>query len=352
MDRDIKLSNIKGLLIFLVVLGHLIAPFFKYYKILYLFIYSFHMPLFIMISGYFAKRVTIKKVVNLLLLLIIYHPLYRGYLILLNPEKTFKLRPKVPYYHLWYLLALIFYYLLAIGIKKLRLKNWHKIVLVLSFFAVGFTARLFAGPFEAFMKNYDRRFISDTFAYLRTLTFLPFFFLGFFLSEEGMHKVCHSLKGKKLIPLLSVIGVLLYLKFHNTMNEADILKGNHGIEELDISLIPGLIHILFAYAIAALMCYILLNVVSDRKCCLTKIGDRTLPVYLLHAFFVVPLKRLDFFAQLKPWLLLPVLVFLTAAIVFILSTDFFAKYFYYVYNPMKLIELIVSRSKLKKVSTE
>lgn len=59
-ERDYLFDNIKGLLIFLVVFGHLISysSFKKIHSIdfIYLSIYIFHMPIFVFISGYFSKK--------------------------------------------------------------------------------------------------------------------------------------------------------------------------------------------------------------------------------------------------------------------------------------------------------
>ena len=58
-DRDYFFDNARAVLIFLVVFGHLLQPYTtedKYLSALYLLIYSFHMPTFLFISGYFAKN--------------------------------------------------------------------------------------------------------------------------------------------------------------------------------------------------------------------------------------------------------------------------------------------------------
>lgn len=68
MQRDYSFDYLKGFLIFLVVLGH--CPAFLLYKDinmvyndpLFVFIYSFHMPLFVFVSGYFFAK---KKNANL-----------------------------------------------------------------------------------------------------------------------------------------------------------------------------------------------------------------------------------------------------------------------------------------------
>ena len=58
--RDPYFDNAKLLLIFLVIFGHLIQPFVEDYsqiEDLYYLIYTFHMPGFILISGYFSKNI-------------------------------------------------------------------------------------------------------------------------------------------------------------------------------------------------------------------------------------------------------------------------------------------------------
>lgn len=58
-NREYLYDNIRGILILLVVLGHALEYFRldnKVGEFLYVFIYLFHMPVFIFISGYFSKN--------------------------------------------------------------------------------------------------------------------------------------------------------------------------------------------------------------------------------------------------------------------------------------------------------
>ena len=56
--RDIRLDNLRGLLITIVVIGHFLLPLYRtrFVTGLIYTIYIFHMPCFIMLSGYFAKK--------------------------------------------------------------------------------------------------------------------------------------------------------------------------------------------------------------------------------------------------------------------------------------------------------
>jgi fucose 4-O-acetylase-like acetyltransferase len=346
MNKDIKLSNVKGLLIFCVVLGHLLAPY-HYFNILYLFVYSFHMPLFILLTGYFAKHVKFRKVVNFVLVLMIFQLFYRSFLVLINPGKIFNYRWEVPYYHLWFLLGTVFWYLIAIAVNKLQLKSLGKVVFIILCFLISIAAKFIAGPFETYMKNFEPKFISDTFSYMRTLTFLPFFFLGFYLTEEKMQKLYRTLKGNLMIPIFIILGVIVWLSLTDTTNEEKILKGNYGIGEMDGSLLFRTGHILSAYIIALVIGFIILNVISGKKCLLTKWGDRTLPIYLFHAFFVMLSKKVTFLEQLNPWILLLVMLLADFAIISLLSSDIFIKYTYYIWNPYQLFENIAQKMRRK-----
>jgi len=58
MERDHYFDNVKGALIMLVVIGHFLLPMerTRFVGSLIHIIYLFHMPMFALISGYFAKH--------------------------------------------------------------------------------------------------------------------------------------------------------------------------------------------------------------------------------------------------------------------------------------------------------
>lgn len=64
--RSLFWDNFKGILIVFVVLGHLLENFFEVPKLkdIYLFIYLFHMPLFVFVSGFFSQKCNYKKIKN------------------------------------------------------------------------------------------------------------------------------------------------------------------------------------------------------------------------------------------------------------------------------------------------
>ena len=109
--RDHQFDNIRLILIFFVIFGHLIE-YFAAGGILYRWIYSFHMPVFIFISGYFAKFDPKKIVCNILVPYVLLQILYTAFDRLLYGNAPFRLQFTTPYWLLWYLFSLFCYYLL------------------------------------------------------------------------------------------------------------------------------------------------------------------------------------------------------------------------------------------------
>ncbi len=81
-SRDSYFDNAKFILIFLVVFGHILRSFIngnEFMLHLYKFIYTFHMPAFILVSGYFAKNFKRKGYVKKLAVkLIIPYLIFQG----------------------------------------------------------------------------------------------------------------------------------------------------------------------------------------------------------------------------------------------------------------------------------
>lgn len=133
-NRNIKMDNYKGLLIYLVVLGHLLFSYNYSNSSICLgivkFIYSFHMPLFLIISGYFSLNVIRKNLYKLFILFVILNLSYIIYdYIVFDTLDLFSLK-----YSSWYLLAL-FIYRFIISFSKIKdfIIDNKKMVLVILF---------------------------------------------------------------------------------------------------------------------------------------------------------------------------------------------------------------------------
>jgi len=158
--RDNRFDNLKAFLMLTVVLCHLfeLFPGTLKYRI-YIFIYAFHMPLFIFISGYFA-RFDIKNIVcKLLYPYVVFQVIYCAF-------TQNRIQRITPHWILWYLLCLAMWTLsLSVAGKKPYIALIISIVLSL-------------------LSVYSDK-IGKPLALGRFFAFYPFFMLGFVAKKEG-----------------------------------------------------------------------------------------------------------------------------------------------------------------------
>lgn len=243
--RSAYYCNLKLLLIFLVVWGHLLEPNLSdpaAYR-LYRFIYLFHIPLFAFVSGLFLKDSAgcLRQLRRML-------PLY----ILCQAAAVAlgQARWHTPWWILWYLLSLCCWLLLsALFLRFPRGKWW---ILALSV-AVGCVA----GQIP---------WVGRPFSLSRTLVFFPWFWLGVILKPD---LPWHRLRLPALLVLL--------------LPEPNISAGVlYQAGPCD----PLLRLACYGYALA--LSLLILSWCPRRRFPWTRAGADTLPAYLLHA----PLVRL------------------------------------------------------------
>lgn len=178
-ERDHRIDSIKGFLILLVVLGHMLEQHISMPSNLavYLLIYSFHMPLFVMISGYvFKPSQSFNKLWRSSLLLfetfIVFQLIFCFLIWRDNGYSNFDLMNLIrPQKILWYLVSLIIWRIATFMIFKVTNPSGRNQLLVLTW---AVTIALFAGfvPF------------GNEFAFQRTMVFFPLFLTGCLLKAN------------------------------------------------------------------------------------------------------------------------------------------------------------------------
>lgn len=279
--RDARLDNAKFLLIGLVVVGHMLGPMRDYgpANVLYYWIYFFHMPAFILISGYLSRSFTTspRRVEKLILTLAVpylvfwavdhaVHALQRGSL----PDALSLLQPT---YALWFLVAL-FLWRLSVPVWQ-RLRWPVAVALVVSVCAA--TTDLGSG----------------TLAIGRVLSFLPFFVLGLTLRREHL-----ALLDRLWVRVgaVAVMGATALLAVPASQElSTDWLFLSSSLTDRDIDpLLPGLGIRLAFLGIALAMSIAFLALTPKRRTWFTDLGAYTLYVYLGHAALMEPLR-------MTPW---------------------------------------------------
>ena len=273
MTRHAFFDNAKFILIFLVVFGHLIQSYiedFNMVSILYKVIYTFHMPAFILVSGFFAKGFKkcgyIKKLCKKLLLpYLIFQLLYSVYYYFLLDRSTIVTDPFNPQWSLWFLISLFCWNMMLFLYTK-----WKPL------------AALMAACGVALLVGYVD-WIGNYLSLSRTFVFFPFFLLGYFLDKKHFEK-CWSVKSR-VISLFIIATVTAFFMIFPDLDEKWLL-GSKPYVELGAFGIEGMINRLFLFAISLVMSFSFFSFVPTRKTFFTNLGRNTLYVYLLHGFFV------------------------------------------------------------------
>ncbi|WP_099223653.1 acyltransferase family protein [Listeria costaricensis] len=272
-ERDYYFDNAKFILIFLVVFGHLLQTFIAEYenvRILYLYIYTFHMPAFILMSGYFAKGFrkkgylskTIKK---LILPYLIFQLIYSIFYYFLLGEDSLSLKILDPEWSMWFLLSLCFWNLMLYLFARFSAKKG---------LVIAFSLGLLAGYFDM---------IGGYLSLSRTFVFFPFFLVGFFMTKE--HFKLLQTRSAKLVGMLVTLLILGFIILNPEMNE-DWFLGSKPYDKLvDVKSLGMLIR-LAVYGISFLSVFAFFTFVPKRRLFFTKWGKNTLYVYLLHGFFI------------------------------------------------------------------
>lgn len=294
-------DNIKGLLIILVVFGHFIYGIEgSAVNFLNTLIYSFHMPAFVFVSGYFSssenstkleKQLPLIRAAVYLTLAFLAHELFIG-----NFEFTL-----APLYVTWYLIALVVWRLSSKFLPKSR-----------AFIVLTFVAGLLIG----FIPGID-----NTFAVSRIIALLPFFMAGLYVSKNFKSP---SINGKKLKlygAILLIAGVTLLTSFLMAsdipLNQRLFFPYENVFEVAERLII---------YIVACIFLIGILAVTSQKEIkFITKAGRNSLSVFLLHRFFALGFTGLIKKYDLNEFVIIAISVILSLITVFILSTDTVSK---------------------------
>lgn len=280
MNRDPYLDNLKGVLIFLVVLGHLIEPIRSFdlsAAVLYKFIYIFHMPLFVIIAGYLSKRENkireIHYLVTYLFFQLLICFLFDRNIQILKPETA-----------LWFLLALFFWNIMIKYFKDFKYPLLISICIA-----------LLAGFWNEF---------GALLAIRRTLMFFPFFVLGYRLEEGSYRKYLNFLTKKQAIFGISGTLFLIYILyvFHDIPYKNLWYAGDKSYEFLiqNVSVLLGPLFQLLVYISSLLLSLFIAKIVPRKGIpILTKLGTNSIVIYTLHIIVWEYLERYDFY-NLKP----------------------------------------------------
>lgn len=264
--RDNYFDNLRGFLIICVIIGNsleYINPTDVNPHFFILCLYMFHMLLFTFISGYFckkSKRTTKEKVIDTVRIYLFAQLFYYFFnlIILKKPNTNFELLR--PNWTLWYLFALIFWYIISDYIHNYKRSFILSMLLSL---ILGFDGT-----------------VGSLASASRIFFFLPFFIAGLAFDKDAF---LNKLKEYK-IHIYALTGITFYILFLiSDITTVELLfEYTNYTFYGDSSSYPLLIRA-FHYIGGLIVCSFILIVCSSKKSLLTWIGKNSLILYVSHA---------------------------------------------------------------------
>lgn len=276
-NRDGRIDSLKGFLIILVVWGHTISDYGNgsLNEATYIFIYLFHMPLFVFISGLFTRNRSSmsdfwkRDIIKLAIPFVIFQAVSIILALVIYKMKMWNSMLITPYWVLWYLLSLMWWRMIVHYLSSFLL---HRPVLCL---IVSILLSLVSGiiPYGKIL------------ALQKTLAFLPFFLYGYYVGHGKMRfpKVTFIIRS---FSVLLIGGMMVFIadNFHAIRSLLwDMLADSYGL-----NLIPVKIVMFFISSVLSISFFFL---ISENRL-LALIGRDSLFYYLYHAvvirFLLVP----------------------------------------------------------------
>ncbi|MGN0065747.1 MAG: acyltransferase family protein [Nocardioides sp.] len=269
-SRDPWLDNAKMVLVTLVVVGHSFGLFHgtDETRRVYDFLYFWHIPAFVFISGYLSKSFTWSrpKLANLVQTLLIPYLIFEPALVLYrralgeDPQRLLWIEPN---WAMWYLIVLVGWRLLTPVLKA------HWIMLPLSV-----VVSLLGGWWD-----------SDLLMLPRLLGLLPFFTLGLWLRADHLKRLDDWVV--RVAAVVAMYGLWYIAPYTDEWTRTALLWYDAGYEGIELDPLIGFQARLAVMGLGLVGTFSVLALVPRRSLgWFTSMGSATLVVYLFHGFVV------------------------------------------------------------------
>lgn len=272
-ERIQKWDNLKAFLIFCVVFGHCLdfhTDSSETIRSLFVIIYTFHMPLFLFVSGMFSKgAINNKRIDKMLGYLVLYLVakivdwIYFG-IFTQNYRIELLSASGLP----WFMFILFACGIITMGIKNISPKYCGILIVIIGC-----------------MAGYDTD-IGDYLCLARLLVFYPFYYLGFCIEPKWIEEQCHNYKRKIMAcGIIAITSLLIWMLGDNIYFLRYFLSGRNSYASIgEIYSIYGAIVRLFCYIIGVVFSYAIIVLTPDKVKFnwITKIGRNTLAIYIFH----------------------------------------------------------------------
>lgn len=272
--REYQYDNIRFILIFLVVMGHLLelSTSILFQTTAYKCIYTFHMPAFLFLSGMFASFRRSRIVFSLLVPYLVAQVAYRYFESWLSGSDL-HLTFLQPLWLLWYLFALLIYHCLLPFYDTDSPRTAGLILL-------GAVA-------AALLSGFDKG-LAFPMSFSRVVAFQPWFILGFYWRKvprlQNRFFAAMDARGSVLRPTLVVMLLLCWRFWSWGAIPADILYNAHPYSMGLLSVLLRFFAMLTALPAIALLLWGGRRFLRRRIPVISCIGQNSFSVFLLHGF--------------------------------------------------------------------
>ncbi|WP_159888513.1 acyltransferase family protein [Paenibacillus puerhi] len=269
VKADTYFLNTRFYLIVLVVIGNMLFPLLSTHaeaRAVVIAIFMFHMPVFVLVTGYFSKSfpqhpkagtVLLKIACQYVLFQSAYSALDYAFFHTQGVVYSFW----APYWMLWFLFSHLCWKVLLLGFRRLKHPLAAAVLLGL---AAGYV------PVDGMWLSFSR-----------TLVFFPFFLAGFYLRPEPLLRAA-SMRSVRLLAGMVTAGAFLLICTGVVTLPIDWLTSARTYGSLRHPEWYAAVYRLGMYGLQTLTAAAFLLLQSDRAGKATELGSRTLYVFLLH----------------------------------------------------------------------
>ncbi|MBQ8783286.1 MAG: acyltransferase family protein [Clostridia bacterium] len=334
-----KWDILKFILILTVVLGHF-ADFYtgksELMRHIYLFIYTFHMPLFIFVSGLFSKRTVnemrFEKIAGYLVVYLFTKLAFALYVLIAWGKFELELFDDggLP----WFMFAMFAFPLITYCVRKVK----FPIVL-----AVSVAVALIVGYF---------RCVGTVLSLSRIIVYFPFFYVGYIIKIDDLQRFTDNKKVKIASAVfLILLAVAIFGFGENFYFLRSMFTGKNSYYSIKQHFYYAFVFRLLCYVISAAAGFavIALTPNNSKVKLVTAFGARTLSVYVYHnivlyiIYYHIGFKNV--LSAPLPWWALLVMIPISVGITLLLSLNIFYKPLEYMMNlPSTIKQKINARS--------
>ncbi|MBB4933810.1 fucose 4-O-acetylase-like acetyltransferase [Lipingzhangella halophila] len=284
--RDALLDNAKFILIVLVFVGHAIEPLTdtRIAEAVYFWIYLFHMPAFVLISGYLSRSYdgSRRRIDKLLTTIATPYLIFWGIYALQSLSAGRDL-PDSPLQPLW-----ITWFLAALFIWRLTVPLWNRIRWP---FAVSIGISFLGGMVAT----------GEVLSESRILSLLPFFVAGLLVEQRHLDILKSAWVRAWSVGVVLVTAAMTYVYLEQLSREWVYWRESlidRNVDMLPIGL-PGRVTFL---VLAFSLTIALLSLVPHRTTRFTKLGALTMYVFLLHGLVLRVAEQLGWYEFINDYL--------------------------------------------------